>query len=94
LEGARDENRAPPHPCLRRVDAHGCIRQRADTRQVHQPQGASKDTPKPELIKIMRQFAGDLGVRCGHCHYAKSPEDFSTFNFASDQNRRRKSLAA
>jgi hypothetical protein len=33
----------------------------------------------------MRQFSGDLGVRCGHCHYAKSPEDFSTFNFASDQ---------
>lgn len=44
-----------------------------------------KDTPKPELVKIMRQFAGDLGVRCGHCHYAKNPEDFSSFNFASDQ---------
>jgi len=44
-----------------------------------------KDTPKPELIKIMRQFSGDLGVRCGHCHYAKNPEDFSSFDFASDQ---------
>lgn len=44
-----------------------------------------KDTPKPELIKIMRGFAGDLGVRCGHCHEAKNPEDFSTINFASDQ---------
>ena len=44
-----------------------------------------KDTPKPELVRIMRQFAGDLGVRCGHCHYAKNPEDFSSFNFASDQ---------
>ncbi|HXS10121.1 MAG TPA: c-type cytochrome [Candidatus Krumholzibacteria bacterium] len=44
-----------------------------------------KDTPKPELVKIMRGFAGDLGVRCGHCHYAKNPEDFSSFNFASDQ---------
>ncbi len=44
-----------------------------------------KDITKPELVKIMRGFAGDLGVRCGHCHYAKSPEDFSTFNFASDQ---------
>jgi tetratricopeptide (TPR) repeat protein len=44
-----------------------------------------KDTPKPELIKIMRQFSGDLGVRCGHCHEAKNPEDFSTINFASDQ---------
>jgi tetratricopeptide (TPR) repeat protein len=44
-----------------------------------------KDTPKAELVNIMRHFAGDLGVRCKHCHYAKDPEDFSTFNFASDQ---------
>lgn len=44
-----------------------------------------KDTPKPELIKIMRGFSHDLGVRCGFCHMAKDPQDFSTFNFASDQ---------
>jgi tetratricopeptide (TPR) repeat protein len=44
-----------------------------------------KDTTKPELIKVMRGFAGDLGVRCAHCHEAKNPEDFSTINFASDQ---------
>jgi tetratricopeptide (TPR) repeat protein len=43
-----------------------------------------KDTPKPELVKTMRQFAGDLGVRCSHCHESKNPEDLSTFNFASD----------
>ncbi|HEX6790424.1 MAG TPA: c-type cytochrome [Candidatus Krumholzibacteria bacterium] len=44
-----------------------------------------KDTPKPELIKIMRGFSGDLGVRCSFCHEAKDPHDLSTFNFASDQ---------
>ena len=44
-----------------------------------------KDTPKPELIKIMRGFSTDLGVRCVHCHTAKDPNDFSTMNFASDQ---------
>jgi tetratricopeptide (TPR) repeat protein len=44
-----------------------------------------KDTTKPELIKIMRGFSVDLGVRCVHCHVAKDPNDFSTINFASDQ---------
>jgi len=43
-----------------------------------------KDIKKPELIKVMRGFATDLGVRCGHCHEARDPQDFSTFNFASD----------
>ncbi len=27
-----------------------------------------KDTPKPELISIMRSFSMALGVRCEHCH--------------------------
>ena len=44
-----------------------------------------KDITKPDLIKIMRGYAGDLGVRCEHCHYAKTPGDFSSMNFASDQ---------
>ena len=44
-----------------------------------------KDTPKPELVKIMRGFSHDLGVRCTFCHSAKDPQDFSTINFASDQ---------
>ena len=44
-----------------------------------------KDIKKPELIKVMRTFAGDLGVRCVHCHTATNPEDLSTFNWASDQ---------
>jgi len=44
-----------------------------------------KDIKKQELISVMRGFAGDLGVRCAHCHSAKDPEDLSTFNWASDQ---------
>ena len=44
-----------------------------------------KDIKKPELVKIMRGFSGDLGVRCAHCHTAQNPEDLSTFNWASDQ---------
>ena len=44
-----------------------------------------KDIKKPELIQVMRGFAGDLGVRCVHCHTATNPEDLSTFNWASDQ---------
>lgn len=44
-----------------------------------------KDIKKPELVNIMRGFAGDLGVRCSHCHTAKDPNDLSTFNWASDQ---------
>lgn len=46
-----------------------------------------KDITKPELIKVMRGFAGDLGVRCAHCHTAQNPEDLSTFNWASDQKQ-------
>jgi tetratricopeptide (TPR) repeat protein len=44
-----------------------------------------KDIKKPELVKIMRQFSGDLGVRCNHCHFSHDPEDLSSFNFASDE---------
>ena len=44
-----------------------------------------KDTKKPEMIRIMRGFASDLGVRCSHCHESRDPHDLSTFNFASDQ---------
>lgn len=44
-----------------------------------------KDIKKPELVKIMRDFAGDLGVRCSHCHFSHDPEDLASFNFASDE---------
>lgn len=42
-----------------------------------------KDTPRPEVIRIMRQFSSALGVRCDHCHVneeggANPREDFAT----------------
>ena len=50
----------------------------------------SKDINKRELINIMRNFAGSLGVRCNYCHAGKegmeaSPNDLSTIDFASDK---------
>jgi tetratricopeptide (TPR) repeat protein len=44
-----------------------------------------KDIKKSELVNVMRGFAGDLGVRCAHCHEARDPEDLSTFSWASDK---------
>jgi tetratricopeptide (TPR) repeat protein len=44
-----------------------------------------RDISRPELIKVMRAFSNDLGVRCFHCHTARDPNDFSSFNWASDQ---------
>jgi len=43
-----------------------------------------KDITKPELVKVMRGFAGALGVRCQHCHFTHDPEDLASFDFASD----------
>lgn len=41
-----------------------------------------KDISTQELLKTMRQYAGDLGVRCGFCH-ATDPETHRP-NFALD----------
>ena len=43
-----------------------------------------KDTTHDQLVETMRSFASALGVRCSHCHKNTSPEDFKTFDFASD----------
>jgi hypothetical protein len=43
-----------------------------------------KDTTGPQVIAIMRQFEGDLGVECTYCH-AKDPATGRP-NFASDAN--------
>ena len=37
-----------------------------------------------DVIKVMRQFTGDLGVECGFCH-ASNPET-KRIDFASDAN--------
>jgi hypothetical protein len=43
-----------------------------------------KDTSGADVIKIMHQFEGDLGVECNYCH-AKDDQT-GRLNFASDAN--------
>jgi hypothetical protein len=43
-----------------------------------------KDISRADLIKVMRQFAGDLGVQCEFCH-AQNPTTHRN-DFASDAN--------
>lgn len=41
-----------------------------------------KDIPRGELVRTMRNWAGELGFRCHHCH--EGPEDLTGMDFASD----------
>jgi len=41
-----------------------------------------KDITKGDLVSLMREAAGSLGVRCSHCHVG--PEDLQGMDFASD----------
>lgn len=50
-----------------------------------------KDIPKSELTGIMRNFAGDLGVRCGFCHVGGDTNTLQGVNFASDESDKKKS---
>jgi hypothetical protein len=49
-----------------------------------------KEIPKSELVSIMRNYAGDLGVRCGFCHTGGDPNTLQGVNFASDENDKKK----
>ena len=49
-----------------------------------------KDTSKTDLVGIMRNYAGDLGVRCGFCHAGGDPNTLQGVNFASDENEKRR----
>lgn len=42
-----------------------------------------KDMGKRDLVSIMRNFAGALGVRCGHCHVGEG-DSLDSYDFASD----------
>ena len=42
-----------------------------------------KEITKGELIGIMRNFAGGLGVRCNHCHVG--PDNLQGMDFATDE---------
>lgn len=40
---------------------------------------------KRELVDVMKQWSGALGVRCEFCHEQKVPGDFQSIDFASDK---------
>jgi len=42
-----------------------------------------KDVARRDLVAAMRGIAGDLGVRCNHCHVG--PDDLQGMDFASDE---------
>ncbi len=45
------------------------------------------NTPVPQLLGTMRNFTGDLGVRCTFCHVGEEGQPLSAFDFASDKKR-------
>jgi tetratricopeptide (TPR) repeat protein len=45
---------------------------------------------REQVIGVMKGFTSALGVRCQHCHVARDPADFSTFDFASDEKETKK----
>lgn len=46
-----------------------------------------KNTPVIQVIGMMRDFAGALGVRCQFCHVGEEGQPLSTFDFAKDEKR-------
>jgi len=46
-----------------------------------------KGTPPIQVIGTMRNFAGDLGVRCQFCHIGQEGQPLPQFDFASDDKR-------
>lgn len=45
------------------------------------------NTPVINVVGIMRNFAGDLGVRCQFCHIGQEGQPLAQFDFASDEKR-------
>src|SRR5436309_1868261 len=44
-------------------------------------------TPVIQVVGMMRNFAGDLGVRCQFCHVGREGQPLEQFDFASDEKR-------
>src|SRR5438045_6451825 len=44
-------------------------------------------TPVIDVIGTMRNFAGDLGVRCQFCHVGQEGQPLEQFDFPSDEKR-------
>lgn len=59
----------------------------AQRRQIPAPSNLKvlpKDTTGPQVISIMRNFTGELGVECTYCHARDAATGHP--NFASDEN--------
>jgi tetratricopeptide (TPR) repeat protein len=67
-------------PTLSAVPASGQIPTTFKNLQV-----LSKEIPRPELIATMRNIAGELGVRCTHCHVG--PDNLQGMDFATDEKQ-------
>ena len=46
-----------------------------------------KNTPVPQVLGAMRNFSGDLGVRCTFCHVGEEGKPLDSFDFAKDDKR-------
>ena len=46
-----------------------------------------RTTPVINVVGIMRNIAGDLGVRCQFCHAGREGQPLAQFDFASDEKR-------
>ncbi len=46
-----------------------------------------KNTPVIQVIGMMRNFAGALGVRCQYCHIGQEGQPLAQFDFAKDEKR-------
>jgi hypothetical protein len=46
-----------------------------------------KNTPVMNVVGMMRNFAGSLGVRCQFCHVGQEGQPLAQFDFAKDEKR-------
>src|SRR5207249_6921800 len=46
-----------------------------------------KNTPVMNVVGMMRNFAGALGVRCQFCHVGQEGQPLGQFDFAKDEKR-------
>ena len=53
-----------------------------------------KDIDKRQMVDIMRDFTGALGVRCNFCHVGESTTSLEGYDFASDEKQHKKTARA
>lgn len=46
-----------------------------------------KNAPVMQVVGMMRNFAGALGVRCPYCHVGQEGQPLASFDFAKDEKR-------